>query len=81
MDTPTTLTWVLARDQLSGLLPKIATEQLSEYFETARNYIDGLTHNSLVDQTKRITALSNGKQKGFLIHLMTLIVELRYTDN
>jgi hypothetical protein len=52
MDTPTALTWVLARDQLSGLLPKIATEQLSEYFETAQNYIDGLTQNSLVDWTK-----------------------------
>jgi hypothetical protein len=26
MDTPTALTWVLARDQLSGLLPKITTE-------------------------------------------------------
>lgn len=61
MDTPTALTWVLARDQLSGLLPKIATEQLSEYFETAQNYIDGLTQNSLVDWTKRVTALPNGK--------------------
>jgi predicted DNA-binding transcriptional regulator YafY len=61
MDTPTALTWILARDQLSGLLPKIATEQLSEYFETAQNYIAGLTQNSLVDWTKRVTALPNGK--------------------
>lgn len=61
MDTPTALAWVLVRDHVSDLLPKIATEQIKQYFESAQTYLDGLTHNSLVDWTKRVAALPNGK--------------------
>ncbi|MBR7889911.1 WYL domain-containing protein [Marinomonas sp. A79] len=61
MDTATALTWVLARDQFSGLLPKIVMEQLNQYFEAAQNYLDGLRQNSLVDWTKRVASLPNGK--------------------
>jgi predicted DNA-binding transcriptional regulator YafY len=61
MDTPAALAWVLARDQVSGLLPKIATEQLNQYFEAAQNYLDGLKQNSLVDWANHVTSLPNGK--------------------
>ena len=61
MDMPTALAWVLARDNLRELLPKLVMDQLNKPFDKAQRFIDTFEHNSLLDWTERVVELPNGK--------------------
>lgn len=61
MDTPTALTLVMAEEHLTGLLPKVAVDQLVTQFQTARKHLESLAENRLAGWAGRVRAIPNGK--------------------
>ncbi|WP_343577769.1 WYL domain-containing protein [Pseudomonas sp.] len=61
MDAPTALALFLSESYLSPILPLSVLDQLSPQFRRARNFLSGLSGNSLADWAKRVRTLPNGK--------------------
>lgn len=62
LDTVTALTLYLSEQQLQGLLPQVAIDQLTPQFNKARQHLEHMEHNGLSRWAKRVRALPNGKQ-------------------
>lgn len=61
LDTATALTLVLAEEYLKSLLPQIAIDRLSQQFDGARKFLDGLHENGYASWARQVRAIPNGK--------------------
>lgn len=61
LDTASALALHLAESHLNHLLPQSVLDQLDPHFRSARDYLDGMTHNGLAHWARRVRTLPNGK--------------------
>ncbi len=61
LDPATALTMVLAEQHIKGLLPQVATQQLSVQFAMARQYLESLDSNGFAKWSDKVRAIPNGK--------------------
>ncbi|QBZ84177.1 WYL domain-containing transcriptional regulator [Hydrogenovibrio crunogenus] len=61
MDNASALTWALAEEYLTGLLPQVAVDKLKNQFEHAHQILDVQSKNSFSQWRQTVKAIPNGK--------------------
>lgn len=61
LDASSALTWVMAEEHLTQLLPNIALEKLKPQFKKAKNFLDSQPSNQYQHWQDRVKAIPNGK--------------------